>query len=211
MSFVDKVTSFVIVSLDKAKKKAVSSFEKSFKRSVKKSFVKLFISLLSIFIAALITSKSQGEAKSSGQNVACLIVFFTYVGVLGWTLFDFAILLKKIGYLVFAIIKERSVTCGIKEYLNQKYKIPFPVFIGYDSFKFIGGLFSKKFDEVPYSDDAIKDFYTYVIKNTILYISIFAFFILVVNFGIKPILLQKAVGLSTWKVYFYPLFLFGQK
>lgn len=166
-----------------------------FWRSFVRSLIKLSLVYAAIF---LVIFSPFGEWKSE------LVASVVFIGVALWSLVNGVVTVKNSGALIVRIIKERSLSEGIIQFVEDKWLGARVGIKLYDALRNGRGDFAEHFNHLPSSSDVIKDYVAYVLKEVVLFGIIFGLYFLIMNFGVKNLLLEKYAGLSSFEVYAFP-------
>ncbi|MEE3314183.1 MAG: hypothetical protein VZR56_08505 [Treponema sp.] len=163
------------------------------------SFVRSLIKLSLVYAAILIVVFSPfGGWKSE------LVASLVFIAVALWSLVNGIVKLKDIAALIVRIIKERSLSEGIIQFVEDKWLGARVGIKLYDALRNGRGEFAGHFNHLPSSRDVVKDYAAYVLKDVVLFGIIFGLYFLIMNFGVKNLLLEKYAGLSSFEVYAFP-------
>lgn len=164
-------------------------------KSVSRSIIKLVL----IFAAVLVVIFSPfGEWWSE------LTASAVFIGVLVWSLVNFIIVLKNNYKLPICIIQEMSFTDGILEFVNERWFVAGAGIKLYDSLRKGKSRFALHFNQLPASEDVVRDYLLYIFKDVMFFAAIYAIYFLVMAIGLKTLLLQKYTDLSNLELYLFP-------
>ena len=199
MSFIDFAGSVISHLLDFSLKAGKPIFRDMLRSRFWKSVIRSVVKLLLIFAAILMAIFSPfGEWWS---DFTASIVF---IGVLVWSLVNFIIVLKNNYKLPVCIIQEMSFTDGILEFVNERWLVAGAGIKLYDSLRTGKSRFERHFNQLPASEDVVRDYLLYILKDVMFFAAIFAIYFLVVAIGLKTLLLQKYTDLSNLELYLFP-------
>lgn len=165
-------------------------------KSVSRSIIKLVL----IFVAVLVAIFSPFGDKWWSELTASAI----FIGVLFWSLINFIIVLKNNYKLPICIIQEMSFTDGILEFVNERWLYVRAGIKLYDSLRTGKGSFSRHFNQLPASEDVVRDYLLYIVKDVIFFATIFVIYFLVMTIGFKTLLLHKFTDLSNIELFLFP-------
>ena len=199
MSFLDlagsALSNFLNFSLNTGK----PIFREILRSRLWKSVIRSIVKLVLIFAAILVVIFSPfGEWWSE------LTASAIFIGVLFWSLINFILILKNNYKLPVCIIQERSFTDGILEFVNERWFYAGAGIKLYDSLRTGKGSFSRHFNQLPSSEDVVRDYLLYIVKDVIIFAVFFVIYFLVMTIGFKTLLLQKFTDLSNIELYLFP-------
>ena len=113
-------------------------------------------------------------------------------------------ILKNNYKLPVCIIQEMSFADGILEFVNERWFYAGAGIKFYDSLRTGKGRFSHHFNQLPASEDVVRDYLLYIVKDVIIFAAFFVIYFLVMMIGFKTLLLQKFTDLSNIKLYLFP-------
>lgn len=164
-----------------------------------KSVIRSIVKLMLIFAAILVTIFSPfGEWWSE------LTASAVFIGVLVWSLVNCIIILKNNYKLPVCIIQEMSFTDGILEFVNERWFVAGAGIKLYDSLRTGKSRFALHFNQLPASEDVVRDYLLYIFKDVMFFAAIYAIYFLVMAIGLKTLLLQKYTDLSNLELYLFP-------
>lgn len=199
MSFLDFTESVISIFLDCSLKAGRPIFRDELWSRLWKSVIRSVVKLVLIFAAILVVIFSPfGEWWS---DFTASIVF---IGVLVWSLINCIIVLKNNYKLPVCIIQEMSFADGILEFVNERWFYAGAGIKFYDSLRTGKGRFSHHFNQLPASEDVVRDYLLYIVKDVIFFTTIFAIYFLIMAIGLKTLLLQKYTDLSNLELYLFP-------
>ena len=199
MSFIDFAGSVISHLLDFSLKTGKPIFRDMLRSRFWKSVIRSVVKLLLIFATILMAIFSPfGEWWS---DFTASIVF---IGVLVWSLVNFIIVLKNNYKLPICIIQEMSFTDGILEFVNERWFYAGAGIKLYDSLRTGKGRFSRHFNQIPSTEDVVRDYLLYIVKDVIIFAAFFVIYFLVMTIGFKTLLLQKFTDLSNIELYLFP-------
>ena len=199
MSFLDlagsALSNFLNFSLNTGK----PIFREILRSRLWKSVIRSIVKLVLIFAAILVVIFSPfGEWWSELTTSA------VFIGVLVWSLINFIMILKNNYKLPICIIQEMSFTDGILEFVNERWFYAGAGIKLYDSLRTGKGSFSRHFNQLPSTEDVVRDYLLYIVKDVIIFAAIYAIYFLVMTIGLKTLLLQKYTDLSNLELYLFP-------
>ena len=199
MSFLDlagsALSNFLNFSLNTGKPIFRDILRSRLWKSVSRSIIKLVL----IFAAVLVAIFSPfGEWWSE------LTASVVFIGVLVWSLVNFIIVLKNNYKLPICIIQEMSFTDGILEFVNERWFVAGAGIKLYDSLRMGTSRFALHFNQLPASEDVVRDYLLYIFKDVMFFAAIYAIYFLVMAIGLKTLLLQKYTDLSNLELYLFP-------
>ena len=97
-----------------------------------------------------------------------------------------------------------SFTDGILEFVNERWFYAGAGIKLYDSLRTGKGSFSRHFNQLPSTEDVVRDYLLYIVKDVIIFAAIYAIYFLVMTIGLKTLLLQKYTDLSNLELYLFP-------
>ena len=199
MSFLDlagsALSNFLNFSLNTGKPIFRDILRSRLWKSVNRSIIKLGLIFAAILVAIF---------SPFGEWWSELTASAVFIGVLFWSLINFILILKNNYKLPICIIQEMSFTDGILEFVNEHW---FYVGAGiklYDSLRTGKGSFSRHFNQLPSTEDVIRDYLLYIVKDVIIFAAFFVIYFLVMTIGFKTLLLQKFTDLSNIELYLFP-------
>ena len=164
-----------------------------------KFVIRSIIKLVLIFAAVLVAIFSPfGEWWSE------LTASAVFIGVLVWSLVNFIIVLKNNYKLPICIIQEMSFTDGILEFVNERWFVAGAGIKLYDYLRTGKNRFALHFNQLPASEDVVRDYLLYIFKDVMFFAAIYAIYFLVMAIGLKTLLLQKYTELSNLELYLFP-------
>ena len=199
MSFIDFAGSKISHLLDFSLKAGKPVFRDELRSRLWNSVIRSVVKLVLIFAAILVAIFSPfGEWWSE------LTASAVFIGVLVWSLVNFIIVLKNNYKLPVCIIQEMSFTDGILEFVNERWVVAGVGIKLYDSLRTGRGRFLRHFNQLPASEDVVRDYLSYILKDVIFFAAIFVIYFLVMAIGLKTLLLQKYTDLSNLELYLFP-------
>ena len=127
-----------------------------------------------------------------------------FIGVLVWSLVNFIIVLKNNYKLPICIIQEMSFTDGILEFVNERWFVAGAGIKLYDSLRTGKSRFALHFNQLPASEDVVRDYLLYIFKDVMFFAAIYAIYFVVMAIGLKTLLLHKYTDLTNLKLYLFP-------
>ena len=127
-----------------------------------------------------------------------------FIGIFVWSLVNFIIVLKNNYKLPICIIQEMSFTDGILEFVNERWFVAGAGIKLYDSLRTGKSRFALHFNQLPASEDVVRDYLLYIFKDVMFFAAIYAIYFLVMAIGLKTLLLQKYTDLSNLELYLFP-------
>ena len=199
MSFLDlagsALSNFLNFSLNTGKPIFREILRSRLWKSVSRSIIKLVL----IFAAVLVAIFSPfGEWWSE------LTASVVFIGVLVWSLVNFIIVLKNNYKLPICSIQEMSFTDGILEFVNERWFVAGAGIKLYDSLRTGKSRFALHFNQLPASENVVRDYLLYIFKDVMFFAAIFVIYFLVMTIGLKTLLLQKYTDFSNLELYLFP-------
>lgn len=199
MSFQDFAGSAISHLLDSSLKAGKLIFRDELRSRLWESVISSVVRLVLIFAAILVVIFSPfGEWWS---DFTASIVF---IGVLVWSLINCIIVLKNNYKLPICIIQEMSFTDGILEFVNERWFVAGAGIKLYDSLRTGKSRFALHFNQLPASEDVVRDYLLYIFKDVMFFAAIYAIYFVVMAIGLKTLLLQKYTDLSNLELYLFP-------
>ena len=178
-------------SLSKGKIALQYILHEKFRKTVIKSLIKLALCVTAVAIAVF---------TPFAERKNLWISSFIFIGTLMWSFVDFILLVKNNFMLPVKIFQEWSISDGIEEFI--KWRWPY-VSLGIDVYENVRS--HKRFSNLPSTNSVIKDYVCYVSKDVFLFTGIFSAYILLVYWIIKPIILSKFAGYTSFQLYVFPI------
>lgn len=199
MSFLDlagsALSNFLNFSLNTGKPIFREILRSRLWKSVSRSIIKLVL----IFAAVLVAIFSPfGEWWSE------LMASAIFIGVLFWSLINFILILKNNYKLPICSIQEMSFTDGILEFVNERWFVAGAGIKLYDSLRTGKSRFALHFNQLPASENVVRDYLLYIFKDVMFFAAIFVIYFLVMAIGLKTLLLQKYTDFSNLELYLFP-------
>lgn len=199
MSFLDlagsALSNFLNFSLNTGK----PIFREILRSRLWKSVIRSIVKLVLIFAAILVVIFSPfGEWWSE------LTASVVFIGVLVWSLVNFIIVLKNNYKLPICSIQEMSFTDGILEFVNERWFVAGAGIKLYDSLRTGKSRFALHFNQLPASENVVRDYLLYIFKDVMFFAAIFVIYFLVMTIGLKTLLLQKYTDFSNLELYLFP-------
>ena len=97
-----------------------------------------------------------------------------------------------------------SFTDGILEFVNKRWFYAGAGIKLYDSLRTGKGMFARHFNQLPASEDVVRDYLLYILKDLLFFAGIFVIYFLVMAIGFKTLLLGKYTDLSSFELYLFP-------
>lgn len=163
----------------------------AFKKTVIKSLIKLILCVLAVGIAAF---------TPFSENLNLWISSILFIGTLAWGLVDFILLIKNNFMLLVKIIQEGSISSGIEEFIKWRWSY---AYLGIGVYETLRS--TKRLNNFPSTNTIIKDYLCYLAKDIILFAILFSTYVLLVYWIIKPIILLKYAGLTSFQIYIFPI------
>lgn len=199
MSFIDFAGSKISHLLDFSLKAGKPIFRDELRSWLWNSVIRSVVQLVLIFAAILVAIFSPfGEWWSE------LTASAVFIGIFVWSLVNFIIVLKNNYKLPICIIQEMSFTDGILEFVNERWFLAGAGIKLYDSLRTGKSRFAHHFNHLPASEDVVRDYLSYILKDIMFFLAFFAIYFLVMSIGLKTLLLQKYTDLSNFKLYLFP-------
>lgn len=199
MSFIDFAGSKISHLLDFSLKAGKPIFRDELRSRLWKFVIRSIIKLVLIFAAVLVAIFSPfGEWWSE------LTASVVFIGVLVWSLVNFIIVLKNNYKLPICSIQEMSFIDGILEFVNERWFVAGAGIKLYDSLRTGKSRFALHFNQLPASENVVRDYLLYIFKDVMFFAAIFVIYFLVMTIGLKTLLLQKYTDFSNLELYLFP-------
>lgn len=199
MSFFDYAGSAISNLFDFSLKTGKPIFRDELRSRLWKSVIRSVVKLVLIFAAVLVAI-----FLPFGEWWSELTASAVFIGVLVWSLVNFIIVLKNNYKLPICIIQEMSFTDGILEFVNEQWFVAGAGIKLYDSLRTGKSRFALHFNQLPASEDVVRDYLLYIFKDVMFFAAIYAIYFLVMAIGLKTLLLQKYTELSNLELYLFP-------
>ena len=199
MSFLDLAGSALSNFLNFSLNTGTPIFREILRSRLWKSVIRSIVKLVLIFAAILVVIFSPfGEWWSELTTSA------VFIGVLVWSLINFIMILKNNYKLPICIIQEMSFTDGILEFVNERWFVAGAGIKLYDSLRTGKSRFALHFNQLPASENVVRDYILYILKDVMFFTAIFTIYFLVMTIGLKTLLLQKYTDFSNLELYLFP-------
>ena len=97
-----------------------------------------------------------------------------------------------------------SFTDGILEFVNERWLVAGASIKLYDSLRTGKSRFARHFNQLPASEEVVRDYLLYIVKDVVFFAAIFVLYFLVMAIGFKTLLLGKYTDLSSFELYLFP-------
>ncbi|MDD7533528.1 MAG: hypothetical protein SPK18_08010 [Treponema sp.] len=97
-----------------------------------------------------------------------------------------------------------SFSDGILEFVNERWFLAGAGIKLYDSLRTGKSRFARHFSQLPTSEDVVRDYLLYILKDVMFFAAIFVIYFLVMTIGLKTLLLQKYTDFSNLELYLFP-------
>ena len=185
-----------------AKPKVRDILRSKFKKTIVSSAITLVASILAVYLAIF---------KPFGYHASLWISSILFIGMLFWSLIRTIRFLIGNFMLPIMILQERSLFCGIEEFIKWRWPNTTYAFDGYELVRIFGPKRSSRCKNLPSANSIIEDYIAYLAKDVIMFASIFSTYILLVHWIFKPLILEKFAGLTTIQIYLFPITQFLQE
>ena len=199
MSFLDFAGSAISNLLDFSLNAGKPIFRDILRSRLWRSVIRSVVKLVLIFAAILVAIFSPfGEWWSE------LTASAVFIGIFVWSLVNFIIVLKNNYKLPVCIIQEMSFSDGILEFINEGWFLAGAGIKLYDSLRTGKSRFARHFNHLTASEDVVRDYLLYIVKDVVFFAAIFVLYFLVMAIGFKTLLLGKYTDLSSFELYLFP-------
>lgn len=188
------------VVIDKVKEKVDKKIKAEISQNLDKAFKNSLINI-AISFSITVTGILFVILKPFGETVSYYIASFIFTGWIGYSVWRNVKWIKKGAPWIKSVCKERSVKKGIiSEVKNQYHQLEV-----LENVKRKGSVFIHALDEIPCTEE-LYDYYLGFFKKRLLVIGgIVASYVLIVQFVLKPLLINQFGGITTFEIYVYPL------
>lgn len=199
MSFFDYAGSAISNLLEFSLKVGKPIFRNILSSRLWKSLIRSMMKLVLILAAILVV-----VFPPFGVWWSELIASTVFIGVFVWSLVNCIMVMKNNYKLPVYIIQEMSFADGILEFVNERWLYAGAGIKLYDALRTGKGRFARHFNQFPASEDVVRDYLLYILKDVIIFAAFFVIYFLVMTIGFKTLLLQKFTDLSNIELYLFP-------
>lgn len=193
-----ELTTLVVVNTVKEKvdKQVKVTITENLNKAMKNSLINMAISF-SVTATGIVIA----IFKPFGQTIAYYIASFIFIGWFIFVTLRNVKLVKTALPWVKSVIKEKGVKKGIISEAKKQYHSLEVL----ENVKRNGSVFIHALDEIPCLEELYDYYLGYFKKKLLILGAVAVSYVVVVQFVLKPVLLNQFGGISTFEIYVYPL------